>query len=232
MGLEEQELEAEAAMADPAVTAAAVAATHGGVVPAALESTADVPHKRVRKPLDEEARRRRAERDRARRLLARLKDAENEEELRAKAAELLGAPVAAPESPSVESAPHQAAPAIPTMEPGQRPGWPPPSLVAEFSPVALQLWDGARRVLPARYASALEARTINGQEVRPVELLAHGTAPVLAKWVPEVATTPEAALAVAVVTVFGPVALAHAKELVGAWLASREDARATEGEAK
>ncbi|KFA86696.1 hypothetical protein [Archangium violaceum] len=112
-------------------------------------------------------------------------------------------------------------------EPGQKPGWPKPSEIAEQEGIMGHLWGEARSKLPARYAQALELRVEKGQVVgaegkleelsitiNPVMSLAKGTAPLAAQLLGKVnAMTPAAAAGLAVATVFGPVFIAHMGEL-------------------
>jgi hypothetical protein len=161
-----------------------------------------------------------------RRTLAKLQDADDTDELFSRLESLRGGG----EAPKREPEPTQPAtsPVEPTetLEPGQRPGWPPPSQVAEFYPLAADLWSRvAERTKGTRFS--LEPRKVlfedldgtrNELEVRPLDTLAAGTAPVLAQRVPEVATSPEAGLVIAVASVFGPALLEWAWEgLSTAW---------------
>lgn len=92
---------------------------------------------------------------------------------------------------------------------------------AEFVGTAMMLWAGvAERVKETRYT--LEGPEVDhvlvGETKVPVtskmKLLVDATAPVLAKYMPEVTTSAEGALCLAVVMVFGMPAIGHARELL------------------
>lgn len=82
----------------------------------------------------------------------------------------------------------------------------------EFEALSAALWEQAAEALKGtRYA------------IKPSGLatLTSATAPVLAKYLPKMATTPEALLAVAVLSVFGPPAIKHARDHFKATNAAR-----------
>lgn len=82
---------------------------------------------------------------------------------------------------------------------------PPADLVKEFKPLAEAAWQTVARILGGAGPR---------WELRPDEVkqLVDATAPVLAKYAPNVLASPEAVLAIAVVGVFGPRAIAEVQE--------------------
>lgn len=160
--------------------------------------------KRGRPPLNAEQREAAAKRRQVAKALERLKGAKSTDELYQRARELeSGAPTSAGEK----------APAPKAAEPEPVSSWPSKEAVAGMHPLALMLWGQvAEATKGTRYE--LKAREHDGQRMEPVAFLADATAPVLAKYVPAVASTPEAAMLAAVAMVFGPALLSHAKELI------------------
>lgn len=126
-----------------------------------------------------------------------------------------------------------------------------PKAIAKWEPAARQLWEGVGQVLGAvslglesptvgKFAAAMQVhdREIVGPDekpmkvtVDPIAMLASPTAKVAAKYLPEVASGPEAELAGAIAAVFVPVAVAIAFEAMGRKLKAGDDAPAKEGDA-
>lgn len=188
--------------------------------PQETPAAADNAPKRQRRPVDEATRARKAEAARVRRQKTALVAAQTEEELRTAARTLLG----------VDPDPKPGAVEL-RQEPGQRPGWPAPSVIAQYQPMAFDLWRqlqlglaGTRYAIPPPEVVELPTLDDKGEPamaritIDKLAVLAEGTAPVLAKWLPSVATTPESAFVQVVAMVFLPPALGHAKEFVTAWM--------------
>lgn len=107
----------------------------------------------------------------------------------------------------------------PLLEPGQRPGWPPPSLVAQYEPMAMELWQTFNAMVLSGTPFELKPRHAeSGPTVHPVEVLAKATAPVAAKYLPKVADTPEAMLGAALAMAFGAPLVAFVRQ----WMEQRE----------
>lgn len=183
------------------------------------------PKKRGRKPLDAQGRARSAERAAVRRLLKKVEDSGTAEELMERLEQARrGAETPPPVAPADAAPPAVAGEPVVVLEPGQQPGWPPPSVVAQFQPLALMLWSGIATVLePTRYALKPKTIEVDGTELRvePVTQLASATAPVMAKYLSVAATSPEAGLLLAIGLCFAPAMLDHAKTLVSEMVASK-----------
>lgn len=125
------------------------------------------------------------------------------------------------EGKPAEPAPAPVAPA----EPPAPPGWPSKALIAEFTPMALTGWTKAAELAKGtRYAfDAPKKVKVLGEEleINPIEQLAGGSAPLLAKYLPGAIASPEGAFLLAVAMVFGPAAIGHALELGVAWWEAR-----------
>lgn len=101
---------------------------------------------------------------------------------------------------------------------------------AQYTPVAAALWSQIGDALAGtRYAIGAEEREhvemeIPGGKVKlapKIKTLSEGTAPLLAKYVPQVAATPETTAALAIALVFGPPAIAHGAEALRSWWQKR-----------
>ncbi len=192
------------------------------------------PRPRKRQPRNPEQRERAAKRSAVRRLLKKLERAGDSDELfrllEEERAEASPPPAADPTPPSEPAQTGE------VLEPGQRPGWPAPSVVAQHVPMSRDLWTQvAARAAGTRYAECLARRevilevpvfdgageqTATRKEVvtyDPTETLAQATAPVVAAELPHLAThlatTPAAALVISVAMVVGPTAAAHLWEV-------------------
>lgn len=176
-----------------------------------MEGEPQAPAKRKpgRPPTSPEAREKASKRAAVRRMLQRLESAADADELLSKVDELRreqGKPEPKSATGPVREVEGEA------LEPGQRPGWPAPSLVARYYPVALDLWRSASSQLEGTdfALSVKEVEVVDHDGHRevhrldPIETLAAASAPVLAKRVPEQVTSPEAGLALALATVFLP----------------------------
>lgn len=102
---------------------------------------------------------------------------------------------------------------------------------AEYLPLAAGVWSqigdalaGTRYAIGAEEKDFVELEVAGGTaKLAPkVKTLAEGTAPLLAKYVPQVAKTPETAFVVAVALVFGPPAIKHGAEVLGDWWQKRK----------
>ncbi len=211
-----------ATMADTAETTAPAEATQqppAEAQPAAEES-------RKVKPVDAARREAAAKKQSVRRRLDKFKAAKDLDELeRLIDAERGKNP---PEQPTAQPAPAQAPPAAEGAKSGaaqqaaaqqQHAGWPSAAQIAAFQPMALQIWGGIAGALSGtRYQIDQPRRVQVGPgefvDVPPVPMLADATAPVLAKYLPAEAVSPEVALLLAVGIVFLPPATAHLVELV------------------
>jgi hypothetical protein len=155
-------------------------------------------------------------------------------------------------SPSEAKEPEapQAAPASEpdeVLEPGQRVGWPAPSKVAEFYPVALDAWTrlgelarGTRYDLSPREVQVeLPVFDGEGQQIgtrkevqvtEPLTVLAQATAPVAAKRLPALVTTPEAGLALAVAAILLLPAVEHLAQIISSWWGKRSSSSSPKAE--
>lgn len=203
-------------MSDDAATAEQPAAAP----PAPAEDTAKR-KTRERRPLDPEARDALNRRQATNRLLTRVKAAKDDEkraQLLEEALAKMGRPRTLredppPATPAPASSAAAPAPAEP-LEPGQRPGWPKPSVVARFEPVLLDAFGQLRTMLGGTIPGALlEPRTGKARDqktgelvdvtVDPCAALAQAWAPVAAQYIPEDATTPLATALVVTASLIG-----------------------------
>lgn len=177
------------------------------------------PERKKRAAMSPEAREKVAKRAAVRRMLQKLESSSDADELMSRIEELRGdgaAPQKEAQGPPVREVEGQA------LEPGQRPGWPAPSVVAAYYPVAVDLWRAVGSELEgtAFDISAHEVEVIDpdGRRVTRVvdhvETLAAGTAPLMAKRIPDAVTTPEAGFALALASVFLPPLM----RAVGRWV--------------
>jgi hypothetical protein len=148
------------------------------------------------KPVDEVKRAKAAAKAAVRRRIEKLKAAKSVDELERLMKQEVrseAAPADAEPAAPTQSAPEQSAPA----------GWPLEEAVRAATEPAEMLWSQAALLLKGtRYALDKDKQKV----------LVNGTAPLLAKWLPVVGNTPEAAFIVAVTMVFGPPAIAHLME--------------------
>jgi hypothetical protein len=192
--------------------------------PAAEEPTRE-PKRGKRAPLDPEAREALNRRAAMNRLIGKVK-AEKDEAKRAQLLEEALAKMGRPRT--LESPPPATAPAPPPLaeplEPGQRPGWPKPSVVARFEPLLLDVLVQVRSMLDGTVPGMLlaprsgqardqESGVLREVVVDPCAELARAWAPVAAQYIPEEATTPLATALVVTASLIGLPAMG----LVFAW---------------
>jgi hypothetical protein len=188
---------------------------------------AEEPKRGKRAPLDPEAREALNRRAAMNRLIGKVK-AEKDE---AKRAQLLEEALAKMGRPRTLEPPPPATPPAPAppplaepLEPGQRPGWPKPSVVARFEPLLLDVLAQVRSMLDGTVPGMLlaprsgqardqESGVLREVVVDPCAELARAWAPVAAQYIPEEATTPLATAVVVTASLIGLPAMG----LVFAW---------------